>query len=259
MTISGSVKPLRITWGLSSSLVTNGNPIHLDALVAFAKTQQALAMLALTGAHCQDALVRDLANELPLQKDERNGNWVWKASAIELLPDDEVINGMRFWTRKTDPYDIAMRTGAGQFETTKQREKRMAGQPSSPAKPIKPMKPFAIKIDQQRGLYLNMYKFYPVKTVSHVRAWCIGDPDELESLLHPEMGYLTHIGPRKRSGHGCVKSFEMVEDERAESLWQQRVLPWPHDGAVPMSLAVRPPYWAPENRCESFAKPSLFM
>lgn len=257
--MSQRFKPLRITWGLTSPLVTSGNPIHLDALVAYAKTQQALAELAFSGSADEpmsDRMVRDLAADLPLAKARQGDDWVWQASAVLALPGAVTSRGMRFWTRKTDPYDIANRTELGQFESLAERDRRLAGKV---IKPKKPLKPYAGKVDLERGMTKNMYKFFPVNSIRQVQAWCIGDPDELHALLAPESGYLTHIGPRKRSGHGAIDAFEIVEDDSARELWAQRVLPWPHEGAVEMNLASRPPYWAAENRGVCYVQPSVFM
>lgn len=250
------MRPLKITWGLATPLVTSGNPIHLDALVAFAKTARSLSEAALLGDVPKDLLVRDLANELPMEKEIRGADWVWQASALRPLENSPILHGMRFWTRRTDSYDIARRTGLNQFETMTQRGRRLAGEPE---KPPKVLKPYAMKIDTARGIDKNMYKFYPTKTLSQVQAWCIGDLNELHDLLAPEAGYITHIGPRKRSGHGQVCSFEIIEDEQALIHWSKRVLPWPHEGAVEMSLATCPPYWAPENRRTSFIDPAIFV
>jgi CRISPR type IV-associated protein Csf3 len=162
---------------------------------------------------------------------------------------------MRFFTRKSNPYDIAARTALKQFETTFQRDRRLAGRAASPDKP---MKPYAGKIDVTRGLNKNMFKFFPVVSARQLQAWCIGDEDELYSLLSPEAGFVTHIGPRKRSGLGEVVDFKIEPDEAAHDLWSRRVLPWPHEGAVSMRLAARPPYWAAENEAMNYIHPSLF-
>ena len=248
--------PLKITWGLSTPLVTTGNPIHLDALVAYAKTAKSLREASLVSDVPHGLLVRELANELPLGKETRGQDWVWQASVLRPLDNAPSLHGMRFWTRRTDSYDIARRTGLNQFETMTQRGRRLAGEPE---KPPKALKPYAMKIDTVRGIDKNMYKFYPTKTLSQVQAWCIGNLSELHDLLAPEAGYITHIGPRKRSGHGQVCSFEIIEDEQALTHWSNRVLPSPHDGAVEMSLATQPPYWAPENRRASFVNPAIFV
>jgi CRISPR type IV-associated protein Csf3 len=97
-----------------------------------------------------------------------------------------------------------------------------------------------------------------VKLITQVQAWCVGDPDELWALLDPNAGFVTSIGPRKRSGHGSISTFDIVEDDAALNSWGQRALPWEHDGAISMDIAVHPPYWAPEHRKTNFINPALF-
>lgn len=242
-------RPLRLTWHLSSPIATSGDPIHLDALVAFAVTEAALSKVGHSTEGGPDApapteCVRDLAKTLPLGRSERDGHAVWQASALQAVSPDGISQGMRFWTRKTDPYEIADRYEAGQLETA-----------------VKfPLKPYALAIDASRGTFKQQFKHYPVKHIAAVQAWCIGDIDALQSLLDPAWGgHLRHIGARGRSGHGRIRAFEIVEDESAVDRWQERVLPWPHEGAVQTLLATQPPYWDVANRVTAYLRPELIL
>lgn len=238
--------PLRLTWELASPVACTGYPIHLDDLVAFAKTQIGLRMAEQLGPDAQTGSIRRFAQTLPLERESRDGEWVWKASA--LVPVDQDLGasrGMRFWTRRTDPFDYANRFDQGGLA--------LRGKPGA-------LKPYALKIDTARGLLKNGYKFYSVKHVTAMQAWCIGDPDELAELLDPGQGSpVAWIGARGRSGLGRIKSFSMVEDPQAHQCWFKRSMPWPYDDAVPMELSVRPPYWDRENARQAWINPSLFM
>ncbi len=238
------MKPLRLTWRVSSPIATSGYPIHLDDLVAFAKTQVGLRMASL-GDVGREAGIRSLAANLPLDREVRVEGRVWKASALVPIEGKPITHGMRFWTRKTDPFDYASRFDQGHLALRTKREN---------------LKPYALKIDTQRGLLKNGFKFFSVKQIPALQAWCIGNESELRELLDPECGSpVMWIGARGRAGMGRIISFEMVEDPAALDLWQRRTLPWAYDGAIEIDLATEPPYWASSNRRRAWLDPSLIM
>lgn len=241
------MKPLRLTWRLSSPIATSGYPIHLDALVAFALTSKKLQLLDDEPGDREDqqTTIRELARELPLQKAERGGDFVWKASALKPTEGSTTGHGMRFWTRRTDAVDYA--------DTFKRGLLHLRADPEN-------LKPYSMVIDTNRGLLKNGYKFYPVKSIAELEAWCIGDPDALQELLDPAAGSpIASIGARGRSGHGLISSFSMVEDRRAEDLWSQRAMPWTYPGAVEMEIATKPPYWDQGNKQIGFLNPELVL
>lgn len=224
---------LRIEIDLATPMVLPAMPIHLDALLAYAVTEDALA------AGAREGMVRDLAEPAlgsVLEKFSRDGEWVWKSSA--LLPENVGQSYLRMWTRKTDPYDLAERMGAGQIST---RTKF-------------PLKPFALKVDTVRGLLKNHFNFYPVREVGKLVAWCVGDRESIHDLLD---AHIRHIGNRRRMGHGRVLAVRVIEDATAETRWMMRILPWCHDGYLPIHAAYRPPYWAIENRQEAYCPPAI--
>ena len=117
---------------------------------------------------------------------------------------------------------------------------------------------FTGNIDTARGLLKNQFDFYPVVSISALSAWCIGDIDELEALLPPESGLLTHIGKRARIGHGRIRSIRIEHAEEATDKWRLRVLPWQESpNYLPIQAAFRPPYWAAENRGMAFVPTEL--
>lgn len=237
--------PLKITWRLASPMVAGPNPLHLDALVAYALVQETLEQL---GAGSLDDVgpqtIREIAKQpLPLGREERDGKWVWQASAIR-RSEGISSHGMRHWIRKTHLYDHANRIERGQ----------LMGNYKLPLDPFS----YTPKLDTQRKAFKQMFKFYPIEVVNEVSAWCIGDPDRLDELLSPDR-FVTHLGAKARMGHGKVAGHPtIVKDERALLHWQDRVLPWPHVGGEAMRLATHPPYWAPENLGPAWAKPELF-
>lgn len=228
---------LKVTFDLGTPMVPSAYPIHLDALIAYVVTAKALA----SGGNESSHKVRALADLLPLERETRDGKTVWQASA--LIPDSVSGSGIRMWTRKTDPYDYTARLLNGQIKTKSKMEN---------------LKPYALKIDTQRGILKNAFQFYPVKMVNRLVAWCIGDIDELEDMLQPESGWLTHIGPRNRVGHGLVKQVSIEPDHLALEKWKMRVMPWQESPDYQIiQAAYQPPYWAPENRAAAYCHPDI--
>ena len=149
---------------------------------------------------------------------------------------------MRFWTRKSDAYDYADRLEAGQLDV----------------KTKFPLKPYGIKFDTVRGTFKQMFKFFPVRSVTRLQAWCIGDEDRLAELLSPEAGYLTYLGGKARMGHGRITSFDMAHDPVAADKWSNRVLPWSEPSCVEVQAATQMPYWDAANRTRAWINPSLY-
>lgn len=231
------MEALRIEIDLVTPMASPSMPIHLDALLAYAVTEDALSAMEKPDGG-QDP-VRDLAEpalESVLDKAQQDGEWVWMASA--LLPEDVGDAYLRMWTRKTDPYDIAERVGDGQIAV---RSKF-------------PLKPFALLVDTVRGPLKNHFNFYPVREVGKLVAWCMGDADAIYDLLE---AHIQHVGQRRRSGHGKVKAIRVIPDAEAEIRWKMRVLPWKEECYLPMQAAFRPPYWAIENRLQAFCPPAI--
>lgn len=214
--------PLRIDIHLKTAMVVPAMPIHLDALIAFAQTEQEIEL----GTEAQS--IRELADHLPLDKAERDGEWVWKASA--LIPNEPGEQQLRMWTRKTNPHELSTLIENGE----------VAWKAYKP-----PLKVMGLKIDTTRGLLKNHFQFYAVRDTKLLSAWCVGDRDEIEALL----ARMSHIGSKRRVGHGEVERIEVVVDEAATEAWKARILPWREsDTYEPVQAAIRPPYWAPEQK-----------
>jgi CRISPR type IV-associated protein Csf3 len=224
---------IRITWELATPIVAGGYPLHLDALVAYAVAKE--GMQANPEKWQPNAIL-----DLPLQA-QRNGDVVcYQASA--LIPSTPGEHGMRFWTRRTNTQAYAGAVEDGQVRS----------------KSKFPLKPYGMKIDTVRGTFKQMFKFYPVRQVRTLQAWCIGDLDRLAELLQPESGLINYIGAKGRMGHGRVMNFDIQSDDSAVEKWTQRVLPWPKDGYIPVQAAAAPPYWDVSNRTDAWIHPDLF-
>lgn len=226
--------PLCIEFELLHAMVVPAMPIHLDALLAYAATEDVLA----AGAQEKDK-VRYLADpvlEKVLKKHFQDGEWVYMASA--LVPEGYGESSLRLWTRKTDPYDYSDRL-----------EEQVASRMRFP-----PSNPYAMRVNTGSGLMKNHFNAYPLREVNKLVAWCIGDQEEIHDMLE---AHIRFVGSWRRAGHGQVKSISVLEDQAAVDKWKMRVLPWQEEGALPLSAAVRPPYWAAENKRQAFCPPEI--
>lgn len=248
------MQPLRVEFQLSGHMESPTMPIHLDSLIAYAYFQKTLE------EHGQGE-ISQIIQQLPLEKFERDGLWVWKASALSFEGVSDA--GMRHWTRKTvipDYYATSVADGSierGQKQTGNidiAREKNLSAMRDKNGNP----KLFSQKIDTVRGDMKSELQSYPVFTASKAVAYCIGDREELEMLLNPEMGLLTNIGKRTRLGQGKVVSLQITEDKQATDLWKRRILPWHEDGYLGIEANVIPPYWDISGRRAAWAHPGVF-
>ena len=226
------MKGIRLTWKLATSIVVGSHPLHLDALVAYAVAKE--------GMQRDPSWDVNAPLDLPLQRDVRGDLHCWMASA--LVPVAAGEHAMRFWTRKTNVFDYADRVGDGQIEV----------------KTKFPLKSYGMKVDTARGIFKQMIKFYPVRQVNELQAWCVGDIDRVAELVSPEAGFINYIGAKGRMGHGRVIDFDIQQDTDAETKWQNRVLPWPQKGCLEIEAATEPPYWGAANRRRAWVSPDLF-
>lgn len=235
------MEPLRIRFHLDTPVVSPGYPIHLDALVAYAKTAQAMASMVDTCPN-DSTLVRDLAKDLPLGWCDREEGGVWQASA--LYPVGEADHSIRMWTRRFNCDDFASKVMTRDIKVSTRMATAILGE--------NPRMNGGL-IPTNGGLMKNMIETYPVTTVHAYEAWCIGNLGRLEDLLAPESGFLTHLGKRTRIGHGRITQVEIDFDDSATEKWKKRVLPWKEsDDYAQVIAATVPPYWAPENRVAAY-------
>lgn len=239
------MKPLRVQITLDAPVASGAFPRLLDGLLAWCATQDALTL-----ANDEDdpRPLRELGNDLPLERVPVSGGGLWKASAWmpvgRVLGDGQLdplsVSGAtqsRKLVRRSDVDEIAYLMGEGFISS----------------RGFKPHdhKPFAMQLSTDKGLLKNSLVTYSLKMVHAVEAWCIGDQDMIEMLLmHAEF-----IGAKRRLGHGKVRSTLVEEDERAAHLWALRPLPAevldkqpkPSMQAcserVPMDSPLCAPYW----------------
>lgn len=241
--------PLKITFRVSGGLVPPPYPLHLDALLAYRVTKDTLHYLEDEGQPSVDAL-RALADDLPFARHEQDGEWVWKASAI--MPVGKVANSSRFYTQRRDKADYVMRVVHGHV---------LHGR----YKPGAPMTPYQFQIDTLRGVHRNLLGYYPIQHgytrdgkdfCVELEAWCVGQRDVIEDYLTD--GGITHLGSRRRAGHGRIESVTVEEDAAALENWKLRVRPWAmREDDAPIQAAWRAPYWANENRGQAFCPLSV--
>lgn len=177
---------------------------------------------------------------LPLELAKQGDLTCWKASALTPIQPGE--HGMRFWTRKSDPYDYANRLESGQLDV----------------KTKFPLKAYGVKFDTQRGTFKQMFKFFPVRSVKELQAWCVGDEDRIAELLSPESGFITYLGQKTRMGYGRITRFDIAHDEDALEKWKGRVLPWPEQDCIEVEAATKMPYWDVSNRTRAWVNPALY-
>lgn len=226
------MKGVWLTWSLATPIVVSSHPLHLDALIAFAVAKE--------GAQRNPSWDVNAPLNLPLQREVRGSLQCWKASALVPIAPGE--HAMRFWTRKTNVFDYADRVEGEQIAV----------------KTKFPLKPYGMKVDTVRGMFKQMFKFYPIRQVSQLQAWCVGDIDRIAELLSPEAGFINYIGAKGRMGHGRVVDFEIQSDPDAETKWQSRALPWPHKDFLEVEAATEPPYWEAANRTRAWISPDLY-
>lgn len=225
--------PLRLTWTLATQMVVSPNPLHLDALIGAAMASE---------GRLRDAAAWDerAPLDLPLARESRDGLECWKASA--LIANQPGEQGLRFWTLRNNINDFAKRLEAGQIESGAKF----------------PLKPYAQKFDTVRGGFKQSFKFFPVRDVRQLQAWCVGDIDRLAELLSPEAGHITYLGAKKRMGFGRIVDFQIEPDEQALENWKLRVLPWSEDDCVKVQAATKMPYSDVANQAEAWVNPLLF-
>lgn len=206
--------PLRIDWTLVTPWCPPALGLHLDGLIGFAMLEEAEAKNRSFTSY------DELLAELPFARHESLAGWCWKASLVR--PAAVLGSERRYSTAKTSTAALAARTANGQI----------VGRPLT-------------AIDTVRGPFKNDEIWYTLEHVEQCSAWCVGDPDRIVSLLD----YITHLGKRGRLDHGRIDMDQthVVEDATALTRWQERQMPEPLHGYVPIVGRLQPPYWQGEG------------
>ena len=216
--------PLKITFNLATPFVKSGYPIHLDSLVGFCFQRHYLPL----EDEPDEAAIMTILADLPFEKHEQDEDWVFKASA--LMPDAPMVHGSRFFTRRYSEMETAQAAVRGDIVYGK-------------LKPGKTLAPHALKIDTKRGSQKNILAYHPTTECRRLVAYCIGDKELLDEALN-ECGHISHIGAKRRMGHGLIQSISIEDDDTALTAWQKRTMPWPLcDDVVPMRCTTQNPYF----------------
>ena len=219
-----NMQPLKVTFTLSHPVVfDNEYSIHLDALLAWARVQDAIE----TG--CLNPWPE--GDDLPLARIGQGADWVWKASRLFFTPETprELIN----MQRKSDPEMFYKDFDEGLWAI----RNKASGIVSGKTPP---------KINTQSGQFRAYQYYVSAQWMSKTEAWCIGDFDKVKALLDR----ITHIGKMGRAGFGTVADVAVEVDQEANWKWALRPLPMdvvpPVDVEceyAPVITTSRAPYW----------------
>jgi CRISPR type IV-associated protein Csf3 len=205
--------PFKVTWRLSQPVCQSDRPLHLDALLAWARVQESLK----EGLEAVAALAAQ--EDLPLEAAVKDGVKVWKASA--LLFKFQTTPFLVPMARKTDPQEMAFARG-------------------------KTILTARNKISQATGPFKHYDMRISCQWVEKVEAYGVGDLEAVTRLL----GKVPALGRLTRNGWGAISKMAIVSDPEATEKWRYRTLPvnfeatrWHLSGIG----AVRPPYWRRES------------
>ena len=217
--------PLRIDFSLVTPWCPPALGLHFDGLIAWAAVQEAELQGRVFESY--DEILSELPfgkhevlSKLPFGKHETCAGWVWKASLVR--PVKVLGSERRYITAKTSSTDMAMRMSEGKIS----------------GRPLK-------SIDTVRGPFKNDAFWYTVEHVDACTAFCVGDPERISALLD----HVTNLGKRGRLDHGRIdmERTVIVEDTAALDRWQERQMPKPIEGYVPVMGRLQPPYWMGEG------------
>jgi CRISPR type IV-associated protein Csf3 len=182
------LEPLRIEWRLATPIKVGERPLHLDALLAFARVQQALR----EGRDQQG--LRRYHDELPLGRVGDSTNWVWQASALHITPASTPF--ITIMTRRTDYEQLA-----------RDRGRLFPGNLNVLMPGTGPMKQYLLR--------------HAFQWTNSVEAFCVGQKQEITDLLSS----ITHLGGIRRNDWGRITSLTVEADKAAETRWRERALP----------------------------------
>ncbi|HVT36008.1 MAG TPA: hypothetical protein VHE37_10500 [Nevskiaceae bacterium] len=190
-----------MTFDLLTAVAAPEHPIHLDALLC--------GVLELR-AQAQGRKVGDEVERLPLAA---HASGCWKASAL-VFDVQERFN--RFATRRVDQDRLVRDIASG----------AVGGRGDA--------------LNFNSGPFRNYLMTIPVIYARSATAWCIGDADEIRTMLLE----LPSIGRLGRNGYGAIGGEPVVEhDELAHRLWESRILPYEVADADEVFATVRYPYF----------------
>lgn len=208
------MQPLRIDFHLGGAVSRPAFPIHLDSLIANRLVQKTLPFEA------DVPTMRAAIEDLPLERREIGGDWVWTASTIAFDWAAPPQNNLA--TKAVRAQEIAPFIGARMLSNFR---------PDT-------------KIDTGRGAFKSSLYTYETQWALKASAFCIGDKVRIAELLEG----LDQIGTKRRLGFGKVIDLEIFEDDRANDLWMFRNLPAEANVGRLAEGAYRLPLFEPKHQ-----------
>lgn len=191
---------LKVTFHLASCMTDPSNPIHLDALLAWARTAMDLESFT---------TMEECIGSLPLESVSHGLQTIWKASKLnfDLRGGRVGVETKRMFLRKTEVQEMANLKAEDYFQNSKS-----SGFKANPFN--------GDQLDGGSGWARNFQEFYPVKDYITATAYCVGDKEQVERLLSA----IKWIGKRGSRGHGKVVKIEVSENKEAQLLWVERAM-----------------------------------
>lgn len=233
------MKPFRVIWTFSRPIVVPQYPIHLDALLAAARVEEA--------RFAGDSDPFAAQHDLPFERLETEDGFVFKASRLQFVPASGLIQVPV--TRKTDVHDLA------RDMTIKKENRHDTIGPTKKSVRTGKRRVFQTGKLGSVNLRSGYLKTYAWLQTAHwagsAEAIGVGDVDRVRGLL----GRITNIGAIRRNNFGQIDAMTIAEiepgDVAAEG-WRWRAMPASFDDggfAYARTLAtVRPPYWRASDR-----------
>lgn len=212
------MQALQIDCRLAGPWSPQAKGAHFDSLLAHVLVNRQVRR-ANMNVHSYAEIIEDL----PLEKHE---NGVWKASLLH--PVGWLGQERRCIIGKTDTQEMSILIANGVVEAKG-----------------------GSTIDTVRGIAKNAQVFVTIEHVQGLRAWCVGDKDEIENLLSD----VTAVGVKTRMGFGTLLPFDTGElwrvkpCEEANLHWMRRHSPTQLiEQSYPALGAWHPPYFRGAER-----------
>ncbi len=208
-------EPFEVRWRLARPIRSPNDPIHLDALLAWAAVAEAR-----DAGHPDPTTVQHV---LPLERytPPDNSRWVFKASMLKIVPPTGGTPFDMQLTRPTRLPEYARAASNGEFKVGSNRITLGSG-------------PYKSHLFSHRTEWVNV-----------ITAFGIGDKERVRMLL----ARVKSIGKLRRHFLGAVESMEVL-DSSDFNAWSDRLMPNPFgetpaqvESYAPMVGALRPPYW----------------
>jgi CRISPR type IV-associated protein Csf3 len=206
------MKPFRVTWRLSQPVCLSERPLHLDALLAWARVSEAV------DAGMTERQALSTQDDLPLERAVKGDSQVWMPSA--LIFKFRSAPFLVQMTRRTSPQELAF--ARGQIMTTRKN-----------------------KITQGTGPFKDFDLRIGCQWVEKVEAYGVGDINAVSVLL----ALVSALGKVTRNGWGTISDVQIEHDDEGQDKWRHRTLPSvfePTEWHTPGIGSTRPPYWRRE-------------